>query len=276
VAGRARAENFKVVSAVLPSDAAGHLRAFYGFARFVDELGDSYPGDRLAALDWVEGETAAALEDPAGRHPLVARAAESVSTLGTDPAPLFDLIEANRLDQTKTCYASFEELLAYCSLSANPVGRLVLGAFGFSDEARLALSDLMCTGLQLVEHWQDVAEDARAGRVYVPAEDLARFGVDPSALAGPGPATTALRSLMVFEAARARTFLDGGLPLVGMLPRRAGWAVAGFWAGGTAALDSLAAAGFDVLSAPRRAPRRRIAALALRAAVRRPSGGRAW
>jgi squalene synthase HpnC len=273
VARRAKAENFKVVSAVLPPGTAGHLRAFYGFARFVDELGDSYPGDRLAALDWAERETAAALDDPAGRHPLVARAAASVSDLGTDPAPLFDLIEANRLDQAKTSYATFEELLGYCSLSANPVGRLVLGAFGFFDEARLALSDRMCTGLQLVEHWQDVAEDARAGRVYLPAEDLARFGVQPSELAGPGPAGAALRSLMVFEAARARSFLDGGLPLVGLLPRRAGWAVAGFWAGGAAALDALAARGFDVLGGPRPAPRRRVAGLALRAAFRRPSPG---
>jgi len=244
-----------VASWILPADVRRHLRAFYGFARLVDEIGDSYRGDRLATLDWLETETRSALKGSAAAHPLIADAAESLNDLGADPAPLFDLIEANRVDQVVASYRTFEELLGYCALSANPVGRLVLSAFGQSGADLERWSDSICTGLQLVEHWQDVGEDAIAGRVYIPGEDLDRFGVEPSELRGEGPAGPQLRSLMVFEAARARRLLDGGTPLLSRLPGRLRWAVAGFWAGGHAALDAMAAADFDVLSRPAR-PRR--------------------
>ena len=173
-------ENFTVASRLLPGQARRHLIAFYGFARFTDQLGDAYTGDRLDALNWLEEETRAALSGVAGTvHPLVGPAVSSVQELGLDSRPLFDLIEANRRDQTVHSYQSFDELVDYCKLSANPVGRLVLGAFGYSDERRQTLSDAVCTGLQLVEHWQDVKEDAAANRVYVPADDMDRFGVDP-------------------------------------------------------------------------------------------------
>jgi squalene synthase HpnC len=227
--------------------------AFYGFARFTDQLGDAYPGDRLAALAWLEEDTRRALAgDSDGTHPLVAPAARSVLELGIDDRPLFDLIEANRLDQHIRSYRTFDDLLAYCQLSANPVGRLVLGAFGFSDERRFELSDAVCTGLQLVEHWQDVREDALAGRVYLPSEDLERFGVGPDALTAPAPAGRALRALMVFEVARARRWLDRGAPLATTLPLRPALAVAGFVAGGRAALDGIARRDFDVLGRPSR------------------------
>ena len=221
--------------------------AFYGFARLVDQVGDAYRGDRRAALDWLEAETTAALEDPAGRHNLVASAARSVRELGVAPRPLFDLIEANRRDQDRNSYETFEELRDYCRLSADPVGRLVLAAFGFSDPQRVGLSDAICTGLQLVEHWQDVREDALAGRVYLPGRDLRRFGVDATELTGAGPASPALRALMAFEVARAREWLDRGRPLIATLPGRCRVAVAGFWAGGHAALDTIAGRDFDVL-----------------------------
>lgn len=250
--GRASGENFPVASRLLPARARRHLIAFYGFARFTDQLGDAYPGDRPAALDWLAAETRRALTDPAGAHPLVGRAARSVGELGIDAAPLFDLIEANRLDQAVTSYRTYADLRAYCDLSAAPVGRLVLGAFGVTDPAAVARSDDVCHALQLVEHWQDVREDALAGRVYIPAEDLERFGVDRSALAGDPPASQALRALMAFEADRARRLLDSGAPLVGMLHGRARLAVAGFVAGGRAALDDLARRDFDVLVPPAR------------------------
>ena len=255
ILGRAGSENFVVSSLVLPRRARADLMAFYGYARLVDQIGDSYQGDRRAALDWLAAETDAALDDPAGRHPLVAAAAAAVRRLGMDPAPLHDLIAANRMDQDVTTYATFSDLVGYCSLSADPVGRLVLGAFGALDPERASLSDAICTGLQLAEHWQDVREDAAAGRVYLPRVDLGRFGVDPAELAGPGPASSALRALMAFEVARARRELDRGRPLVGLLRGRARWAVAGFWAGGHAALDAIAGRDFDVLQAPaRRSP----------------------
>jgi squalene synthase HpnC len=227
-----------------------HLLGFYAFARFVDELGDTYEGDRLAALDEVEAQARAVLHDPDGVDalPVVATAVGSVSELGADPKPLFDLIAANRQDQSVCAYDTFDDLLAYCALSANPVGRLVLAAFRVSGEARLAWSDSICTGLQLAEHWQDVAEDAAAGRIYLPREDLDRFDVAPSALSAGPPASRGLRALMVFEVARARGSLDRGQPLIGALSGSARWAVAGFWAGGHAALDGIANRGFDVLA----------------------------
>jgi squalene synthase HpnC len=259
VLGRAGQENFKVASRLLPSAARRHLMAFYGFARLVDQIGDAYEGDRLAALAWLEDETTRALEDPESqeRLPLVAGAARSVTSLGLDPAPLYHLIAANRQDQTVTSYETFEDLLGYCALSANPVGELVLGAFGVATTDRIGYSNDICSGLQLVEHWQDAAEDARAGRVYLPAEDMRRFGLDRSDLLRPPPAPAELRALMIFECARARRLLHQGAPLLGRLKGRSRWAVAGFWAGGLAALDGIAQQGFDPLVAgPRRPPAR--------------------
>jgi squalene synthase HpnC len=235
--------------------------AFYGYARLVDEIGDSYPGDRLAALDWMEAETTSALADPdaIGLAPLVAEAAQSVRALSLDPAPLYKLIAANRQDQAVATYQTFEDLLEYCALSADPVGHLVLGAFGAVSPENLRHSDAICSGLQLVEHWQDVAEDAAAGRIYLPQEDLARFGVSPEELGAGAPASRRLRALMVFEAARARRMLDEGAPLIAALGGRLRWAVAGFWAGGQASLDALADHGFDPLTGRAAPSRHRIA-----------------
>ena len=224
--------------------------AFYGFARLVDEIGDRLPADRPAALDWIETETRSALDQPLDQHPLVASAARAVRDLGTDPAPLFALIEANRRDQFVTRYETFDELLGYCELSANPVGHLVLAALGHDSDLNRRLADHICTGLQLVEHWQDVREDARAGRIYLPAEDLRSFGIDPGQLDGSGVASPAFKALMVFESARARRLLREGAPLIPLVRGRARFAVAGFWAGGLAALDDIAAKDFDVLSRP--------------------------
>ncbi|HLI23793.1 MAG TPA: squalene/phytoene synthase family protein, partial [Acidimicrobiales bacterium] len=161
--------------------------------------------------------------------------------------PLHDLIAANRMDQQVATYPTYGALLEYCRLSANPVGRLVLGVFGAATPERTALSDSVCSGLQLAEHWQDVAEDAAAGRVYIPVEDMERFGVAVSDLTGPtsGPGGARLRALLAFEATRARRLLDAGDTLVRSLGGWARVAVAGYVAGGRAALDALAAAGFD-------------------------------
>jgi squalene synthase HpnC len=183
---------------------------------------------------------------------LVVDAVASVRALRLDPQPLFDLVEANRRDQEVSSYETFEDLLSYCRLSANPIGRLVLGAFGTAGEERFASSDAICTGLQLTEHWQDVAEDARNGRVYLPAEDLRRFGVDPALLANGGPDSVELRALMVFQVARARSWLDRGFPLLAQVNGRPRWAIAGFWSGGQAALDAIAGRDFDVLRPARR------------------------
>ncbi len=252
--------------------------AFYGYARLVDQLGDAYPGDRLAALDWVAAELGRGLDRPddAGVHPLIAGAARSVRELGSEATPLFDLVAANRQDQVVDRYATFDDLLGYCRLSADPVGRLVLAALGEADDQRVRWSDAVCTGLQLAEHWQDVAEDAAGGRVYVPTEDLERFGVGPAELVGAPPAGRALRALMAFEVARARRLLDEGTPLVRSLSGRHRWAVAGFVAGGHAALDAIAARGFDPLrGAPRPAAVRMAARLAGTLSSRSPTAAAA-
>jgi squalene synthase HpnC len=190
---------------------------------------------------------------------LVVRIAETVAALDLTEAPLCDLVQANRQDQSVKRYRTFDDLVGYCRLSANPVGRMVLAIFGVSTPERVAWSDSVCTGLQLVEHWQDIAEDAIVGRVYLPEQDMARFGVkreelvppaasyiDRSKRGAPGGASAESRALLAFESARARRMLEAGAPLVASLQGRLRFAVASFVAGGLAALDALAAIDFDV------------------------------
>jgi squalene synthase HpnC len=161
--------------------------------------------------------------------------------------PFARLIEANRFDQRVNRYESFDQLLAYCALSANPVGELVLGVLGLASTERVALSDCVCSALQLAEHWQDVGEDLRRGRIYLPAEDMRSFGVaerDLQAIrAGVG-----LRELMAFEVGRARELLTEGLPLLRTLHGRPMLAVAGFISGGHAALQAIEGADYEVLA----------------------------
>jgi squalene synthase HpnC len=267
LSGRARLENFTVASRLLPAASRAHLMAFYSYARLVDEIGDSYHGDRLAALDAIEAETRRAVAGPGSARvpPVVAAAAQSVKALRTDPEPLFRLIEANRRDQIVSVYETFDDLLGYCALSANPVGHLVLAALGATTPEHLRWSDAICTGLQLTEHWQDVAEDAASGRIYLPQVDMRRFGVDRADLKGRAAAGPQVRALLMFEVWRARRLLGEGTPLITALRGRARWAVAGFWAGGQAALDAIANRDFDVLRGPPRASRARVAALTIAA-----------
>ena len=153
-----------------------------------------------------------------------------------------------------------QDLLGYCELSANPVGELVLHVFGVATPDRIALSDRVCSALQLAEHWQDVGEDFRKGRVYLPAEDLRGFGVSHADLA-PAETGGALRELLGFEVSRARELLDSGAGLVGRLSGRARIAVAGYVGGGRATLDAIAAADYDVLaSAPKASAQRMLLA----------------
>jgi squalene synthase HpnC len=258
VLGRAGGENFTVASRLLPPASRRHLMAFYGYARLIDQLGDAYADDRLAALDWAQAEVAAALLDPEqpGLHPLIAAAGASGRTLGLDITPFAELIQANRMDQLVSRYGTWDDLLAYCRLSANPVGHLVLAAFGASSPPRRALSDRICSALQVAEHLQDVGEDAIGGRVYLPTVDLDHFGVDGDGLAAQarkgGRAGRELRALIAFEASRARQLLDAGAPLVGELTGRSRIAIAGFVAGGYATLDAIADHNYDPFGATAR------------------------
>lgn len=269
VMARSGGENFPVASRLLGGELRGHLLAVYGFARFVDELGDSFEGDRMGALDWLEAELDRAFEGRAG-HPLLVALSPTLRACGLTREPFVRLIDANRLDQRKRRYETWQELRAYCALSADPVGEIVLGVFGQATPARIALSDRICTALQLAEHCQDVAEDLCAGRVYLPAEDMARFGAGEEDLHAPH-ASQALRETIAFEVTRARSLLDEGEPLVGELHGRRRLAVAGFVAGGRAALDAIERSGCDVLGGAPKATRAMLAA-ALWRTLRR--GGR--
>jgi squalene synthase HpnC len=268
VMARAGSENFPVTSRVLPRREREHLLAVYGFARLVDELGDSAPGDRLAALDWLQGELDGAFEGSA-EHPLMRRLGETVRACRLPREPFDRLIEANRVDQRVARYQTWEQLRGYCALSADPVGEIVLGVFGAATPELVALSDSICTALQLAEHCQDVAEDYRAGRVYLPGEDMQRFGcsvddLDPDRRDRGDE--RAVREVVAFEVRRAHRLLDAGAPLIDRLRGRQRLAVAAFVAGGRAALEAIERSGYDVLSGPPRAGRwRRL--LALRAAL---------
>ena len=271
---RSAGENFPVALRLLPRAVRDHLRAIYGYARLVDNLGDEYPGDRHAALDWVEDQLDR-LFAGTPRHEAFVQLAPTVQRFGLAREPFDQLLAANRLDQHKSRYEDFDELMGYCKLSANPVGHLVLAVFEASTPERVAASDDVCSGLQVLEHLQDIAEDAASGRVYLPADDMEHFGVTADDLRAPEAAAN-LRGLVAYEASRARAMLDQGRPLVASLRGSARLAVAGFVAGGLANLDALGAAGFDVLGrSPKAGPARvlgRLAGVYLSSLARRGAG----
>lgn len=246
VMARASTENFTVASRLLPRREREHLLAIYGFARLVDELGDSFAGDRDAALAHLTEELELAFAGRAS-EPLLVRLQPTLAACELPREPFMRLIEANRVDQRTTRYRTWEELRGYCALSADPVGELVLRVFGVATPERIALSDSICTALQLAEHCQDVAEDLAAGRVYLPLEDLERFGASVQELGAPH-ASPAVRAVIGHEVARARGLLAAGLPLVSEMGGRLRLAVAGYLAGGEAALRAIERAGCDVLA----------------------------
>jgi squalene synthase HpnC len=270
VAGQESGENFPVVLRLLPPAPRRHLHAIYGYARFVDDLGDEAPGDRLALLDEVDADLDRLYAGEAPQLPVISALAPTVRACDLPADPLRDLVEANRVDQRTTRYADFDALRGYCTLSANPVGRLVLQVAGQATPSRLAWSDDVCTALQVIEHLQDIAEDHRAGRIYLPQSDLAEFGVAPADLSAPR-ASSALRRLVGAEAGRSAALLASGRPLVASLHGWARFAVAGYVAGGRAALAAFADAGYDPLSRAVRPSRRRTMVEALHLVVGRPT-----
>jgi squalene synthase HpnC len=260
---RASGENFPVVSVLAPRFARPHLRAVYGFARLVDTLGDEAPGDREALLDELEREL-----EGEPRTEIMRRLQATIADRELPLEPFRRLIEANRIDQVRRRYETWDDVRGYCTYSADPVGRLVLGIYGRAGEPDLvAMSDAVCTGLQLVNFVQDPPRDLSLGRVYLPQEDLRRFGVADEDLAG--PLTEPVAELLMFEAARARRLLQQGLPLRQALGGRAGLSVALYARGGLAALAALEAAGWDVFTRRPAPTRLTFARLAARELLRR-------
>jgi squalene synthase HpnC len=252
VLGQAGSENFPVASRLLPRRQRAHLMALYGYARLVDDAGDEAPGDRSALLAEIEADLDRVYAGQEALHPLLRGLAATVVACDLPRAPFQALLEANRRDQVISRYRTYDELVAYCELSANPVGRLVLHVFDVATPERIELSDAVCTALQLAEHWQDVGEDFGRGRIYVPTDDRRRFGVEPADL-GAASSSAAVRELLAFETERARRLLDEGAVLVGTLRGRARIAVSGYVGGGRATLEAIERAGFDVLSTTPRA-----------------------
>ncbi|MFJ9571361.1 squalene synthase HpnC [Streptomyces bacillaris] len=265
---KAADENFPVAPFFLPRAWRDDLMAVYGFARLVDDIGDGdlapggadarhlglEPGqsdDRLAMLDALEADLhrvfATTGQEP--HHPLMTALRPTVRRRALTPEPFIGLIEANRQDQKVRRYATYGELAAYCELSANPVGRLVLALTGTTSPERVRRSDAVCTALQIVEHLQDVAEDLARDRIYLPAEDMDRFRVTEADLARP-TAGASVRALIAYEVERASELLNEGPPLVGSVNGRLKLLLAGFVGGGRSALTAISAAGFDVLPGP--------------------------
>jgi squalene synthase HpnC len=252
---KAKAENFPVAARLLPPVIRRDLMAIYGFSRYVDDLGDEAPGDRTALLDAAEGELYRVYQGTAS-HPQFRALEPVVHRHGIPKQPFLRLLQANRQDQHCFRYASFSQLRAYCRLSADPIGELVLHVFAAVTPKRLMLSAQICTALQILEHLQDVAEDLRRDRVYLPGADLRRFGCTEADLAA-ATASPQLRKLLEFESTRAANLLDQGTPLVGCLIGYARVAVAGYVAGGRATLAALRQADFDVLAGSVRPTKRR-------------------
>ena len=241
-------ENFTIGSWLLPRPLRRHLAAIYAWARIADDLADEGTApapERLARLDAWEHALDEAIAGR-GREPIAIAVADTIRRHELSVTPFRRLLEAFRADAAWIGFATDAELLAYCACSANPVGHLVLGLFGYRDAERQRLADRICTGLQLANFWQDLAVDAARGRCYLPDETLARHGLDRgSVLRGEG--SVALRSVLEAEVRRARELLLSGQHLAHKVDARLGREVRLFAAGGLAVLRKIEEAGYDVL-----------------------------
>ena len=238
-------ENFTVASLLLPKGLRPYFHAVYAFCRRTDDLGDEAAGDRLSLLDAWERE----LVHVYGGHPtdpIMVALQDVVRRFEIPDEPFRLLIQANRMDQGEVRFETYEELQHYCEHSANPVGRMVLYLFGDTTEESRRLSDATCTALQLTNFWQDVRRDYEAGRVYIPREDMARFGVTEQDLALPR-GTPAFKNLLRFEVGRAQELFEEGLPLVDRVQGRAKLDIALFSQGGMRVLDAIRERDYDVL-----------------------------
>jgi squalene synthase HpnC len=219
----------------------------YWFARSVDDRGDEAdPARRPALLDAVDADLARLYSGARPRLPFVQALAETIECCAVPAEPFHRLVAAGRRDQEMTRYPTFDELLAYCALSANPVGHIVLHIFGQADAARVALSDRVCSALQIIEHCQDVTEDFGRGRIYLPADDMRRCGATEHDLVRV-PTSAPLRRVLALQTGRARALLRSGAPLAASLTGFARLAVAGYVAGGRATITALDRAGHDVV-----------------------------
>ena len=262
-------ENFSVATWFLPKRLHEHFYAVYAYCRISDDLGDEV-GDAqtsLRLLDAWEDELNACY-DGRPRHPVFVALAETVRQCNIPKKPFADLLVAFRQDQTVTRYERFEDLLGYCRNSANPVGRLVLYVCGYRDPELQLLSDYTCVALQLANFWQDVTLDWQKGRVYLPLEDLRRFGATERQIAD-RRFSPEFHDLMECEVDRARDYYKLGLPLANLVDKHLALDIELFTRGGQEILNAIERQGYDVLKSRPAISKSRKLALVLGAAVRR-------
>ncbi len=247
-------ENFHVASWFLPKALRPHFHSIYAYCRISDDLGDEVP-DRAAALALLDlwGQELDACYEGRARHPVFVALAETIRACSIPRKPFADLLVAFRQDQTVLRFANMNEVLAYCEYSANPVGRLVLYACGEvmpqTQEEKFRLSDATCTALQLANFWQDVRNDYQVrGRVYLPQNDMQRFGVTDETIAA-GVTTPQFRALLKHEVDYARSLFEQGLPLISMVDRELAVDLDLFSRGGLEILRAIEQRDYDVLSA---------------------------
>jgi squalene synthase HpnC len=264
---RSHYENFSVASWFLPACLRQHFFNVYAYCRISDDLGDE-TGDTAASLELLD-QWQAELDACYGghpRHPVFVALAETVRQFEIPKHEFSDLLTAFRQDQSVIRYESFNDLLGYCRYSANPVGHLVLYLCGYSDPERQQLSDYTCTALQLANFWQDVSADYLKGRIYLPLEDLRRFGVSEEIIRD-GQNIPAFREMMKFEVNRAREWFTQGLPLVAKVNRKLATDIELFSRGGQEILSAIEKQDYAVLGRRPSISKGRKLALVARAAL---------
>jgi squalene synthase HpnC len=264
---RSHYENFSVASWFLPERLRQHFLHVYAYCRISDDLGDEV-GDTVRSLQLLdEWETELnACYDGNPRHPVFVALAETVRKFEIPKHEFADLLTAFRQDQSITRYETFNDLLGYCKFSANPVGHLVLYLCGYRDSDRQQLSDCTCTALQLANFWQDVSADFAKGRIYLPLEDLRRFGVNEETIRD-RENTSAFRAMLKFEVERAREWFRQGLPLIAKVNRELAIDIELFSRGGQEILKAVERQNYAVLGRRPAISKTRKLALIARAAL---------
>jgi squalene synthase HpnC len=250
-------ENFPVASVLLPKRLVPAVEAIYAFARSADDIadeGDASPEQRLAGLVAYEIALASIARGEAQDKPMFARLATVIAQYKLPLQPFYDLLSAFKQDVGTKTYATFELLLDYCRRSANPVGFLMLSLYGKTDARNITDSDAICSALQLINFLQDVAIDREKQRIYIPLDDLARFGVSADQL-DRAEADARFKEMMQFEVNRARALMLSGAPLAKRLPGRIGWELRLVVQGGLRILEAIEQVQFDVF---RRRPKLRL------------------
>ena len=240
-------ENFTVAARILPREILPHFYVVYAYCRYSDDLADEISDSKQALnalLDWEK--QLFRVYDGEAHHPIFVALSDTIKTFDIPIEPFHNLLKAFKMDQAVKRYNTYEELLSYCRYSANPVGHLVLYLFNYRDKFRQELSDATCTALQLINFWQDIEIDYRKGRIYLPLEEMSRFGVNEKIIAG-GQTTAEFRSLMEFQLKRTEKLFKRGLKLICHIkPRYASIAIEMFSRGGMKILEGIRRNDYDI------------------------------